>query len=152
LAKKFFNEMEALLIFFNSSARDKWLKFIGLKKKEIDSINRIIDLYAKRKVSLEKKKKPKTRKSVIKIEVNVLKELFKGEILKFKSKLNEAESLEISEKILKKKYPKSVILNMVETDKLATLTGIDTLKDFPTDFLVFDTKNNKVIGVNLILK
>jgi hypothetical protein len=151
-AKKFFTEQEVLLVFLNVPARAKWLKFIGLSKKEIESINKIINVYAKKKVQLEKKLKPKYLGEVIKIEVSVLKGIFKGELLKFKGIVEKTDALRIAEKILKVKYPKSVILNMMETDKLATLAGINTLKNFPTDLLVFDLNENKIIGVNLILK
>lgn len=151
-AKKFFNELEALLIFLNSPERNKWLKFIKLSKDEKSAINKIVDIYANKKIQWEKKLKPKKPKDVIKIEVKVLKEIFVGEILKFKGKISNLESFKIAEKIIKVRYPKSVILNMVETDKLATITGINTLKDFPVDMLVFDIKSKKIIGINIIIK
>lgn len=150
-AKKFFNELESLLIFLNSPARDKWLKFSGLTKKEIKHVKDITDSYAKKKIQLEKKLKPKNKNDVLKIEVKILKEIFLGEVIKLKSGLNNAETLEIANNILKIKYPDAVILNMMKTDKLATMTGINTLNNFPTDLLIFDTKHKKIIGINLVI-
>ncbi len=141
-------DQELLLAFLNSPIRDKIMKFSKLNKKEISSIMKIVDYYSKLKIQQEKKLKLKTKKDILKIEVNLLKKIFNAKILKFK-KIKTEEAFNITKKILKKEYPNSVILSMLETDKIAALLGIKTI---PSELLVFDSKNKKIIGVEVLVK
>ncbi|MFA5175745.1 MAG: hypothetical protein WC413_00595 [Candidatus Nanoarchaeia archaeon] len=148
-AREFLIDQKVLLIFLNSPARTKWLKFIRLKKEEINKITKIVEYYAKLKVSMEKKKKPKTRKEIIKIEAECLKKVYKGELLKFKS--IEEHKIKIAKNIAKAEYPGSIVIDTLKAEKLATLTGLKN-KEFPSELLVFDIKNKKIIGLNIINK
>ncbi|MBU0929561.1 MAG: hypothetical protein KJ623_00640 [Nanoarchaeota archaeon] len=144
-------DQELLLSFLNSPIRKKVMKFAKLNKKDINSIMEIVEHYAKLKIEQEKKLKEKTSKEILKIEVSILKNMFIAEVLEFK-KLKIEDLLNVAKSILQVEYPDSVILNMLETDKIATLLGIDTNKKFPSELLVFDSKNKKIIGVKIINK
>ena len=144
-------DQELLLIFLNSPIRDKIMKFSKLNKTEKKIIQESVDYYAKLKIEEEKKKKPKTEKDVRNIEVGILKKLFSAEILEFKN-LKRTEALDVARKIIKVGYPDSAVLEMLEIDRIATLTGIDTKRNFPSEFMVFDAKNRKIVGVGVITK
>ncbi len=150
-AKEFVADQEMLIVFLNSPVRDKWLKFIGLKRKDIKKIKEIVEHYAKLKVEEEKKKKPKTREQIIKAEAEVLKKIFAGQVLEFHN-VNLLEAIELAKKILKIEYPNSIIFDTLKADRLATLAGIDTQKKFPSELLVFDLDSKKIIGVNVVVK
>ncbi len=144
-------DQELLLLFLNSPIRDKIMKFSKLNKNEKKVIQEFVDYYSKLKIEFEKKKRPETENDVRDIEVNILKKIFDAEILGFKN-LKRKEALEIARKIIKVGYPDSVVLEMLEVDKIATLTGINTKKEFPSEFLIFDIKNKKIIGISIKLK
>jgi len=144
-------DQELLLLFLNSPIREKIMKFSKLNKNDKNVIQEFVDYYAKLKIELEKKKKPETENDVRNIEIGILKNIFNAEILGFKN-LKRKEALEIARKIIKVGYPDSVVLEMLEIDKIATLTGIDTSKEFPSEFLIFDIKNKKIIGIGIKLK
>ncbi|MDD5651310.1 MAG: hypothetical protein PHF86_13000 [Candidatus Nanoarchaeia archaeon] len=150
-AKELVTDQELVLTFLNSPIRDKVMKFSKLNRDEIKSINEIVNYYSKLKIEVEKKSKPKLTGDLTKLEVEILKNIFSAEMLTFKN-LKMEEAFEIAKKIIKVEYPNSVILNMLETDKIATLLGLETEKEFPSELLVFDTLNNKIVGVEILLK
>lgn len=141
-------DQELLLSFLNSPIRNKIMKFSRLNKKEISSIMKIADYYSKLKIQQEKKLKSKSRKDILKIEINLLKKIFSAKILKFR-KIKTEEAFNITKNIIKKEYPNSVILDMLKTNKIATLLNI---KAIPSELLVFDIKNKKIIGVEVLVK
>lgn len=140
-------DQELLLVFLNSPIRDKIMKFSRLTKQEINSVMELVNYYAKLKIEEEKS----NSKEINKIEIDVLKKIFSAELLKFKN-LKIENAFEIAKRILNVEYPDAVILNMLETDKIATLAGLDTKKKFPSELLVFDSANKKIIGVEIIVK
>lgn len=144
-------DQELLLVFLNSPIRNRIMKFARLDKKEQSVIKEFIDYYAKLKIEEEKKRKPKTSNGVRKIEISILKRMFSGEVLEFKN-LKKENVFKVASNILKIEYPNSVVLDMLETDKIATLAGIETKKEFPSGLLVFDLDNKKIIGVEVIIK
>lgn len=147
-AKELVVDQGLVLSFLNSPIRKKIMKFARLEKKEINAVNEIVDYYSKLKIEEEKKFPPNTTKDLAKLEINILKHLFNAEVLKFKN-LEWEEAFDITRKILKVEYPNSVILNMLETEKIATLLDI---KKMPSELLVFDLTNKKIIGVEVLLK
>lgn len=106
----------------------------------------IVNYYAKLKIESEK-----IRKNINDIEISILKKMFLGEVLEFK-KLGLKGALDVAKKILQVEYPNAVILNMLKIDKIATLAGLETGKKFPSELLVFDAKNKRIIGVELVVK
>ena len=51
---------------------------------------------------------------------------------------------------LKNEYKNSVILNPLQLEKLAILAGLNK-NEMPTDYLVFDLKNKKIVGIDVPL-
>lgn len=145
-AADFVAEQEALVNFFNSPARKNWLKMIGLKKPEISKVSELIDHYAKLKITLENKKKPKKKKEIILIEDACLRLMFEAKLYRIYHVKSRLEKLKILEKILKSEYKDSVVLNTYRAEKLAVLSETSNMA---TDFLVFDLRNKKVIAADL---
>ncbi len=150
-AKEFLVDLETLALFLNSPVRDKWMKFSKLTSTEIKRINKVVDYYGSLKVKEENKKKPKTRKQIIKIENLCLRKIFLGSFIKIKED-DRTKALKTIKKLLKTEHPKSVILDTFELSKLSVLTGADGRAGrFSTDLLVFDSEKNKIIGVGVLL-
>mgnify|MGYP001573736514 CR=1 FL=1 len=147
-AKEFIEDQELMLIFLNSPVRLNWMKFVGLKQSDINKIMKIVEYYAKLKIKEENKKKPKTRNAIIKIESDCLRKIFLGRIIKVGGIVRKTERFKIVNKILKSEYKNSVILNPLQLEKLVILAGLSK-SDIPTDFLVFDLRNKKIIGIDV---
>ena len=145
-ASDFVAEQEAFVNFLNSPARKNWLKMIGLKKQDVDKVLKIVDYYAKLKVTLENKKKPKQKKDIILIEDACLRLMFQARLFKISHIKNKAEKLKVLEKFLKAEYPGSVIIDTYKAEKLAVLSESDNMA---SSFVVFDVKNNKIVAVEL---
>jgi len=151
-AKEFIVDQETLVLFLNSPIRNKWMKFLKLSPTEVKKINKIVDYYGSLKVKEENKKKPKTRKQIVKIEDLCLKKIFLGRFMKIKED-DRSKALKIVKKLLKVEYPKSVILDTFKLSKLSVLTGADGRAGrFSTDLLVFDPNNNKIIAIGVLLR
>ncbi|MAG50740.1 hypothetical protein CL621_03845 [archaeon] len=151
-AKEFLVDLETLALFLNSPVRDRWMKFSKLNSSEIRKINKIVNHYAELKVKEENKKKPKTRKQIIKIENLCLIKIFLGKFIKIKEN-DKTKALKIIKKLLKIKYPESAILDTFELSKLSVLTGAnEKTRNFSTDLLVFYPNKNKIIGIAVLLK
>jgi len=149
VAKEFMEELELLPIFLNyyPDVQRRWLEDMGLNEKEILIINQVTEEYAKKKVALQNKKKPKTKQQIIKIENEVLRDMYQGRLMIIKAKA----PLKTSKKMLKQKYPDAAILDPDELEELEQLTLFkDHKKRFPWNFLVFDSKDMKIIGVKIV--
>lgn len=149
-AKEFVAEQETLSIFLNSPKREQWLKSLKLPVRDLTNVKNVIDHYAKCKVKAEKKSKAKMRKDIIKIENKCLKKIFEGRIMKIKVKGTREHALGIAKKIISKKFPVSTILDEKKIAMLGKKAGIK--KKFPTDFLVFDGKNKKIVSFGVVFK
>ncbi len=149
-AKEFLETLNMLPIFLNyyPEVRDKWMKDIGLKKRDISRVNKVVSKYAEEKVKLENKKKPKNRKDVILIEDEVLKNIFEAKLIK----IHHSQSLlRTSKEIIKQEYSNCAIIEPEQMDELESMLLMEGHKKrFPMDFLVFDPKNMKIIGVEVI--
>ena len=149
-AAEFLEELNLLAVLLNypPENRIKWLKKIGIKKRNLARIEKIALKYAEEKVKLENKKKPKNKKEVILIEDEILKKMFKGKLIK----IHHTQSLlRTSKEILKQEYPNAAIIEPEQMDELESVMSIEGhVKRFPMDFLVFDSKNMEIIGVETI--
>ena len=148
-AGKFVLDQEIAVLFLNSPVRKNWMRFIGLKDSEMKKIQEVVEHYAKLKVDMENKKKPKTKKGVIKIEDACLEKVFLGQFLRMKNVKDRLDAVKAAKKLLRKEYPGSVILDIHKLEKLAVLTGAGGEEQFPTDFMIFDPKNKKIISVEV---
>src|SRR3989344_2323037 len=143
LADEILVDQELLLVFLNSPIRDKIIKFAKLTKNETKSVMEIVNYYARLKVEEEKNANPENQDEVRAVEISILKKIFISEVIEFK-KLKIKEAFDVAKNILRVEYPNSVVLNMLETDRIATLAGLDTRKKFPSELLVFDTEKKKI--------
>jgi hypothetical protein len=149
VAEEFLEQLELLPIFLNyyPDVREDWLEEIGLSKEDIKKIKKVADEYAKRKVELENKYLPKTREDVIKIEDEILREMYVGRLLKFEKKVPKS----VVEEIVNGLYPNAAIINDEKLRKLEVLTLFkEHKKRFPMNFLVFDADNLKIIGIEVV--
>ena len=149
VAAEFLEQLELLPIFLNyyPDVREDWLEEIGLSKSDIKKVKKVVDEYARRKVELENKYLPKTREDVIKIEDEVLRQMYVGRMLKFKNKVPKKLVKEIVESL----YPNAAIIDDEQLRKLEDLTLFkEHKKRFPMNFLVFDAENLKIVGIEVI--
>ncbi|MCD6575654.1 MAG: hypothetical protein J7K73_00670 [Nanoarchaeota archaeon] len=149
-AAEFLEQLELLPIFLNyyPDVREDWLEEIGLSKSDIQKIKKVVDEYAKRKVELENKYVPKTREDVIKIEDEVLRQVYVGRLIKIKK--TDAPK-KTAKEIVEGLYPNAAIIDDEKLRKLETLTLFkEHKKRFPMNFIVFDPDNLKIIGIEII--
>ena len=148
-AEEFLEQLELLPIFLNyyPDVREDWLEEIGLTKDDIKKIKEVVDEYARKKVELENKILPKTKKDTIKIENDVLRQMYAGRLLKFGKRIPKKLVNEIVESL----YPNAAIINDEKLRRLEELTLFkEHEKRFPMNFLVFDANNLKIIGIEVI--
>ncbi len=145
-AKEFVNEQEALVLFMNSSEKDKILSKLKFTTTQKSKIKKVIDKYALCKIKHLKKYKKLSRKDVIHIEDQCLKNVFEAHLIRLN--VNKKEALKITAKILEKEYKGCVILNDTKLNRLSKLINLN--KKFPEDFWVFEPNKKKVIGINIV--
>ena len=149
-AAEFLEEINLLAVFLNypPEIRMKWLKKIGIKKRNLARIEKVALKYAEEKVNLENKKKPKNKKEVMLIEDEVLRKMFRGKLMK----IHHTQSLlRTSKEVLKQEYPNAAIIEPEQMDELESVMSLEGhIKRSPLDFLVFDPKNVEIIGVETI--
>ncbi len=151
-AKEIFKTQEALAIFLNSPFREKWINKLKLKRSEAKKVKEIIEYYGKLKISEENKKKPKKWKDILIIEDNCLKKIFEGRLFELKHAKSKYFAKRIMKKILEKEFPESVIFTPRKVKKLLRLTEVEKAKKAPMEFIVFDSKKKKIIGIEIVLE
>jgi hypothetical protein len=147
IAEEFLEQLELLPIFLNyyGDIQKKWLGKLNLSLREIGAISQVIDLYDRKKIELENRLLPRTRKQVIHIENKVLKNMYIGRLL---------STPDVNSKIIiafiKEEFPDSVILSPEQLRKLELLTLFrENMKKFPVHYLVFDSESGKIIGYEI---
>ena len=149
VAEEFMEELELLPIFLNyyPEVQNKWLEDIGLSQREMAIVKRVVDDYRERKVELENKELPQKRKEVIELENDVLQEMYEARLLSIKAEA----PLKVAKNILKEQYPGTAILEPRELEELENLTLFKEHEErFPWNFLVFDDKRKKIIGIKVV--
>lgn len=151
-ADEFVTDQKIAVTFLNSPVRGNWMTILDLSDKEIKAIEKIIGRYAKKKIEQEKKKKPRTRLEVIRIENEIFERMFQGKVYKVRHRTEQVpdkvEAVETVGKILKKEYPKAAILDLQKLGRLATLCSLG--EEMPSEFMVFDPEKMKIISVEVI--
>ena len=149
-AEEFIEELELLPIFLNyyPDVQEKWLEDIGLSKENIQEIKKVIDTYAQEKVKLENERNPQKREEVIKIEDEILKKMFEARLLKIK---NTDSPVKTAKTVVQGLFPNTTIIDSEQLRELENLTYFkEHQKRFPMNFLIFDSKNMKIISVEII--
>ncbi|MCK4670602.1 MAG: hypothetical protein KAT43_05360 [Nanoarchaeota archaeon] len=153
-AKEFVTDQKVAVTFLNSPVRGNWMSILELKKKDVEAIKQVIDAYAKQKVIGINKVKPKYRKEVIQIENEIFEKMFEGKFYKIRHAKervrDKVEAMEIVEKLLKKDYPGAAILDIHKLERLATLCSLEN--ETPSEFMVFDPKNMKIISIEVVVE
>lgn len=150
-ASELLQEQETLVLFLNLPVRKNWMTIIKLSDEEQKRVNKIVERYAKLKIEEENKLKPKSKEEIMEIENNTLKKIFEARMVKVGHVKNKFEAVKIAKGLAKEEFPKGVILDANKLDKLTTLAGADSTRITPTDVLVFDPENVKIISYELVI-
>lgn len=99
-AYDFVAEQESVVKLLNSPVRKNWLKVVGLDKKEVGRVLRLVDHYARLKVTLENRKKPKAKKDIIAVEDACLRLVFQAKVVGLHNLNTRFEKLKVLKNLL----------------------------------------------------
>jgi hypothetical protein len=144
---EFQHEAELLIILFNfwPEVQRRWLMKLRLKPAEIETVMKVSDLFAKKKVQLMNDKVPVNRKGIILVENDVMESLYDPRIIRVLEN-DRKDALKIAKKYLGQEHADSVIIDQAQIDKLE---DIMRLQDRSVDFLIFS--KNKIISYQVEL-
>ncbi len=133
--KEYLHEAELLIIMFNfwPAVQRKWLKLLKYKKKEIDIIMGLSNLFNEKKSRLISKNKPLNRKEIILLENDVIEQLYKPRVMTLLAS-DKKTALKIALRALQKEHPESVIL---DKKRINALEEFMNLEGSSVDFLIF---------------
>lgn len=151
-AEEILQEQETIVLFLNSPVRKNWMIILKLDGREQQSINKVVERYAKIKVNQEKKLKLKSKDDIVKIEDKALREVFEARIVKISHVKDKIEAAHIAENLAKEEFPKGVVFDTIKLDKLTTLAGANSTKITPVDIVVFDPKSKKIISYEIVIE
>jgi len=140
-----------LPIFLNyfPQVQEKWLEEAGLSISSIQITKAVVSEYLRQKVALEQRIMPQKREDVIKIEDEILKRIFVGKLMK----INQEPSAirKILESLITQQYEGAAVITPEQLAKIEKLTLFEKEgKKFPMNYLVFDPRTMKIIGIEII--
>jgi len=150
-AIEFIQELSMLPIFLNyfPQVQEKWLEEAGLSISSIQITKAVVSEYLRQKVALEQRIMPQKREDVIKIEDEILKRIFVGKLMK----INQEPSAirKILESLITQQYEGAAVITPEQLAKIEKLTLFEKEgKKFPMNYLVFDPRTMKIIGIEII--
>ena len=150
-AIEFIQELSMLPIFLNyfPQVQEKWLEEAGLSISSIQITKAVVSEYLRQKVALEQRIMPQKREDVIKIEDEILKRIFVGKLMK----INQEPSAirKILESLITQQYEGAAVITPEQLAKIEKLTLFEKeWKKFPMNYLVFDPRTMKIIGIEII--
>lgn len=146
----FIEEQKLLAVFLNyyPDVRLKWLAELELTTSELIRIDKIADYYAKQKVEEENRLKPQKKEEIVKIEDAVLRKIYVGKLLKV---YGVTRPEKIAEFLIRSEYRDCTILMPEQLQQLEKATFFaEYKKKFPMSFLIFDSENMKIIGIEAV--